>query len=307
MMELKICTFNCRGLGSYSKRRDVFDFLRKSDFNIYLLQDVHCDRKKVNVFRNAWGTDILIAPFKNNARGVAILTKGVKLDICQTELDENGNYIIAKVILNDIWKMIFVNVYGPNSDNPKFYDKIGQICTEMGKENEPVIIAGDLNMALNGELDTVNYLRQNNTNARDVLLRIMNDNDLIDIFRERKGNLKSYTWRSSGPVVKQARLDYVIISRSLIPQVSEVDITPGYRSDHSMVTLKVGMAANTRGRGFFKMNNSLLNCEDYCEAIKKTIVDTALTHALPVYAHDFVRQNINYIEINISWSSFWEV
>ena len=307
MMELKICSFNCRGLGNYSKRRDVFDFLRKSDFNIYMLQDVHCDRKKVNVFRNAWGADILIAPFKNNARGVAILTKRVKLNICQADVDEGGNYIIAKVILNDIWKMILVNVYGPNSDNPNFYEKIGQICTEMGKENEPVIMAGDLNMALNGELDTVNYVRQNNTKARDVLLRIMSDNDWIDIFRERKGNMKKYTWRNNGSVMKQARLDYIILPRALIPQVSEVDIIPGYRSDHSMVTLKVGMAANTRGKGFFKINNSLLNCEDYCETIKKTIVETVLTHALPVYTEDFVRQNINGIEINISWSNFWEV
>ena len=136
----------------------------------------------------------------------------------------------------------------------------------------------------------------------------MNDNDWIDIFRERKGNMKRYTWRNSGSsLVKQARLDYIILSRSLIPQVSEVDIIPGYRSDHSMVMLKMGMAANTRGRGFFKMNNSLLNCEDYCEAIKKTIVDTVLTHALPVYREDFVRENINNIEINISWSNFWEV
>ena len=55
------------------------------------------------------------------------------------------------------------------------------------------------------------------------------------------------------------------------------------------------------------MNNSLLNCEDYCEAIKKTIIDTVLTHALPVYAEDFARQNINGIDINISWSNFWEV
>ena len=67
------------------------------------------------------------------------------------------------------------------------------------------------------------------------------------------------------------------------------------------------MTANTRGKVFPKMNNSLLNCEEYCEAVNKTIVDTVLTHALPVYAEDFVRQNINGIEINISWSNFWEV
>ena len=87
----------------------------------------------MNAFRNAWGKDILIAPFQNNARGVAILTKRVKLNICQAEVDEDGNYIIAKVILKDIWKMILVNVYGPNNDSPKFYEKIGHIFFRNGE------------------------------------------------------------------------------------------------------------------------------------------------------------------------------
>ena len=307
MTELKICSFNCRGLGNYNKRRDVFDYLRRSEFNIYMLQDIHCDKSKCNVFRNAWGTDIFVAPYKNNARGVAILTRKVKLSVCELKIDEGGNYIIVKAILNDTEKLILVNIYGPNNDNPNFYEKLGEICAEMGNGSIPFIIAGDLNMALNGKIDTVNYVRENNTKARDVLLRIMEENDFIDIFREREGNLKQYTWRNNGPLVKQARLDYIIISRSLIPQVSDVNIIPGYRSDHSMVTLKLGRAAQTRGKGFFKINNSLLFCEDYCAEIQKTIVDTVLTYARPVYAEKFVRENVNGVEITISWSSFWEV
>ena len=121
MTELNICTLNCRGLGSYSKRRDVFDYLIKSDFHIYMLQDVHCDRLKRNVFRNAWGTDILIAPYSNNARGVAILTKKVNMKVCELKLDENGNYIIARVIINDTLKLLLINIYGPNTDSPRFY------------------------------------------------------------------------------------------------------------------------------------------------------------------------------------------
>ena len=63
MSELNISSLNCRGLGSYQKRRDVFHYLRKSPFHINLLQDIHCERGKENTFRNAWGTDILIAPY----------------------------------------------------------------------------------------------------------------------------------------------------------------------------------------------------------------------------------------------------
>ena len=52
------------------------------------------------------------------------------------------------------------------------------------------------------------------------------------------------------------------------------------------------------------MNNSLLNCEDYREAIKKTIMDTIRVHALPVYTEDYVRENIHDVELNVNWKTF---
>ena len=223
------------------------------------------------------------------------------------KIDENGNYIIARVIINDTLKLLLINIYGPNTDSPSFYEEIGVACAEMGNDDTATILAGDLNMALNGDLDTVNYLHENNTRARDVLLRVMEENGLIDIFRERNGDLRRYSWRSSGTTVKQARLDYILISRSLITKVSDVNIVPGYRTDHSMVTLKLGAYGHNRARGFFKMNNSLLGCEDYCQVIRETILDTALTYALPVYAQDFVRKNSQGVEMYIRWSCFWEV
>lgn len=123
MSEINICTMNCRGLGDYRKRRDVFHYLRKSDHHIYFLQDIHCGQGKENSFRNAWGIDILISSYRNNARGVAILTKGIKVNILESEIDAEGNYIIAKVIINDSLKIILVNIYGPNNDDPYFFTR----------------------------------------------------------------------------------------------------------------------------------------------------------------------------------------
>ena len=43
----------------------------------------------------------------------------------------------------------FVNVYGPNSDSPIFYDDLSRRKEEMlGEENIPIIPAGDLNLTL---------------------------------------------------------------------------------------------------------------------------------------------------------------
>ena len=75
MSDIKFASFNCRGLGDFRKRKDVLAYLRKKDFNICFLQDIHCRKIGVPYFRNAWGTDVLIAPYANNARGVAVLTK----------------------------------------------------------------------------------------------------------------------------------------------------------------------------------------------------------------------------------------
>ena len=306
MSEIKICTLNCRGLADYRKRRDVFQYLRQSDFNIYMLQDIHCDRGKENIFRNAWGTDILVSPYTSNARGVAILTKGIKVKFGETKVDQGGNFIIANVAINDVVKAVLVNIYGPNDDSPNFYEQIGQICEEIGEENAPFIIAGDFNIAMLGEVDTLNYVRENNTRARDMLVKLMEANSWVDIFRERNGDKRRYTWRNTGDIIKQARLDYFLISRSLIPFVSDENILPGYRTDHSMITLKLDIQRQTKGKGFFKVNNSLLQCKEFSGKIRETIFDTLITYALPIYTEDFIRRNSNEVKINISWSSFWE-
>ena len=228
-----------------------------------MLQDIHCSKGKENMFRNAWGTDILIAPFRSNARGVAILSKGVKVTVCETRIDEGGNYVIAKVIINDTMKILLANVYGPNDDRPEFYEKLGKLLEEVEEENTPVIMGGDFNIALDSELDTSNYVRENNVHARDFLRHLMNENEWADIFRERNGKAKRFTWRNTGQVIKQARLDYFIVSRSLIPNISETSIMPGYRTDHAIVTLKICVGSQKRGKGFFKLNNTLLQNEEY--------------------------------------------
>ena len=49
---------------------------------------------------------------------------------------------------------------------------------------------------------------------------------------------------------------------------------PWYKTDHSMILLKIALHYNPRGRGFWKLNTSLLKEEEYLNLIKATIYQT---------------------------------
>jgi len=41
-MDLKVCSLNVTGLGDRLKRQEMFNWLRKKNYSIYMLQEVHC-------------------------------------------------------------------------------------------------------------------------------------------------------------------------------------------------------------------------------------------------------------------------
>ena len=56
--------------------------------------------------------------------------------------------------------------------------------------------------------------------------------------------------------------------------VVSADIILGFKTDHSLITLNISLHANPRGRGFWKLNVSLLSDADYIDIIKQTIEQT---------------------------------
>ena len=70
---IKITSTNCRGLGDYSKRKDVFNYLRDKKFGIYCLQDTHFTEALEQYIRSEWGGEVYFNSFTSNARGVYYL------------------------------------------------------------------------------------------------------------------------------------------------------------------------------------------------------------------------------------------
>ena len=80
-------------------------------------------------------------------------------------------------IYNDSY--LLVNVYGPNEDNPAFYDKLSDIISQF--EVQYVIVAGDLNFVMVPDLDSANYVHENNVRAKQAFLELTYKYNLTDV------------------------------------------------------------------------------------------------------------------------------
>lgn len=191
--------------------------------------------------------------------------------------DINGNYIILDINIEGK-KFTLINLYGPNNDKPNFYKELRRKYNSLNNDN--VIMCGDWNLIINPDLDTNNYLHINNPRARNEILdNIIEEDGFLDIYRILHEEKREYTWSRRNPIRKQARLDFFLISFDCFLYADATSITPGYRTDHSGITLDLILNHNNeRGRGYWKFNNSLLKDQHYIKIVKYTISEVKQTY-----------------------------
>ncbi len=268
-MSLNICSLNVKGLQDSLKRRAVFNTIRDKRKDIYLLQEVHCGPEQGKMWKNEWGGRAWFSEFSRNSVGVAILVdNSCDIDIHDVQTDPEGRFIALDCSVNNK-RLTICNIYGPNKDSPAFFNKINTIVEDL--KNLEIILAGDFNLVQDPKLD-----KQGGTSvekykeSQAVITKIMEDKDLIDPYRVIYPTKKEYTWRQRKPLI-QCRLDYFLISSSLFGIIDKCNIKPGFKTDHSFINISLKLDESLRGRGFWKLNCSLLKDHEYVYKIKQTI------------------------------------
>ena len=289
-MALTLSTFNCRGIQDTFKRKKIFHYLRSVKSDIIFLQETHSTLNDESFWKTQWGAQAWFSSYASNSRGVAILiSNSVSVQVNSILKDPGGRFLIMSINMNGS-PVILANIYAPNNDNPQFYldvfahlDKFDQSC---------LIVGGDLNLVL-GDLDySGSRSCHSNVNAREIVNSLMEEFNLIDVWRHYHPTLRQYTRHQHNPKVL-SRLDYILISENLMGGCLKSKIIPGVNSDHSVVQLTFNIDKNPRGRGYWKLNVSYLQRDaDFIKFIKDKIVDFKANH-----------QNVN-CSPNIIWDAF---
>ena len=99
-----------------------------------------------NFISTEWGYESYFSSYNSNSRGVAVLfNNNFEFKVKDIDKGDRGSYIILTVRIKEI-DILLVNLYGPNRDEPEFYNTLKEKIMEL--DNPNVILAGDRNMVL---------------------------------------------------------------------------------------------------------------------------------------------------------------
>ena len=202
--------------------------------------------------------------------------------------------------------VLLVNIYGPNRDDPYFYTNLKKIIAKL--KIPKLILAGDWNLVLDPTIDYCSYKRTNNVKAQEKVEEIIADHCLVDIWRELSLQLQRFTRRRTNPC-QQSRLDFFLISENLCNTVRDTDITPGYRSDHSMLTLELSFGEDcTQKKTYWKFNSSLLKDSEFVQEVNDTIEKVIQQYAALPYDRNIISKTSSKdIQFTISDQLFLDV
>ena len=169
---------------------------------------------------------------------------------------------------------VLINIYAPNKDidTVDFLNNLRMILhNENLDEEDNIILGGDFNCLINPVLDKKGDILLPRKSVVATIDWLCDDLDLVDIWRVKNPTTKSFTWSQNSPMIL-CRLDYWLISNNLQDLVTTTEIIPAIKTDHSAISLEFRNSdKDIKGPGFWKMNCSLLEDEDYIREVTAKI------------------------------------
>ncbi len=190
------------------------------------------------------GGEILFSHGLSNARGVCILFRpGLSLKVHDVKRDTEGRLLCVDLEIDGV-RFTLVGLYAPNEDEPNFFKD----CFKMIElfDNSSKIIAGDFNLVMNLDMDKKGGLPRTHFKCQEVLKLYMEEAEILDIWREQHPDERKFTWHRSKPPIF-CRLDMILTSFDMVGYVENSDILPGFKSDHSIVSLNIDLHKEDRG------------------------------------------------------------
>ena len=119
----------------------------------------------------------------------------------------------------------------------------------------------------------------------------------MHVWREENSEKSEFTWRRKlkPGTIQMGRLDYFLVSESLANYTRDEKINPGYRTDHSTISLSLVFKEMPKCKSFWKFNNSLLKNENYIQEIRNVILEVKRQYA----ASPYNLENIDNIDDNL--------
>lgn len=269
LYDFRIVSLNVRGINNKVKRLSIFDWARKKNFDVIMLQECYCSEDDMTAWSDEWGGTCIFAHGSKHSKGTMMMFKpGFDIEILEELIDKEGRYIIARVLIQGE-PFNLINVYAPNTMRDKhiFFLHLKEEIESHDIDDGNLIIGGDWNTIQDGKLDKKGGKELHCETVTKSMTELLDQLDLTDVWRLRNPKSSRFTFRQKTPLI-QSRLDFFMISNILQDTVVEAEIIPSVWSDHSAVVLGIKHLPDyERGSSHWKFNASLCEDKDYVNSL----------------------------------------
>jgi hypothetical protein len=262
-MNLKICSWNVRGLNDNNKRLQVRYLLKSWKADIVCLQETKLDLIDRKIVRSLWGiphVDWVYLGSVGASGGIILMWDRRVVEKLDAAV---GHFSVSCKFRNvlDHKEWAFSGVYGPNSgrERPVLWEELAGVDSWW---SVPWVIGGDFNVVRSPSerLGARHY-----TNAMHDFSDFISSCCLRDIPLE--GGL--FTWSNNRVNVAMSRIDRFLYSdnwEDLFPTIIQKRL-PRLLSDHFPIILECGDFS--RGKRPFHFENMWLKADGFKERVKR--------------------------------------
>lgn len=281
MMKLKMTTLNVNGIRHTPKRRAIFKELRDTKSDIIFLQETHSSIVDFKIWKAEWGGEAIFSHGRSNSKGVAILfARGIDFKLLFQSADIEGRYLLLNIEI-DGQTATLINIYAPTQNYPQeqiqLMDTIEDQLSDF--QVQKAFFAGDLNIQLHQEHSQQSNSQKSTSNLRQNYIEkigaLTKNYNTINIWRKKNPTSTKGTFRRNAYT---AHLDYWFIPQYLESSVTSVNIQTTSLSDHSMVTVELGLPNEDRGPGFWQFNKLLLTDQHFVQEMRSHIQKVQQDH-----------------------------
>jgi len=269
---IKCVTLNVKGLRNPVKRKKVFCWAKM--FDIIALQETFFTQELENSLIRDWpGYSKHSFSTSKHSKGVSILiNNSLDLDDIVVRCDPDGRMIMLDFRYQDSIFTV-VNVYAPTNQTERkiFLEYMNNIIQHSINNNSRYfIMCGDFNTVyrpedrMSGNLDQTSVQFDN----------LINSNNLIDLWLAKNEGKQQFSFVNMGNNKIQSRIDYFICSKEVEKYCKQCYITNAPVPDHKAVVMHICKNEIDIGKGYWKLNNTVLAEDDYKNGIENIFKNT---------------------------------
>ena len=124
---IKCYSLNVRGLRDNQKRREVFEFLKRKQYDVIFIQESHSSKGIEKLWKQEWGGDVSYSHYTSRARGsMTLFKKGTEVKNIYS--DRNGRINVDAVGIGSE-QYTCINIYAPTNENEKvlFFNELSAV------------------------------------------------------------------------------------------------------------------------------------------------------------------------------------